>query len=1142
VAHSLDTDHLLAEATWLQRLAARLADDGDDADDLVQDAWIAAWQRRPDAGRSLRPWLAKVVRDAARMRRRAAHRRRAREDRAAAGAEDAAADPEALLAQAEMYRTLVELVLALDEPYRATVLGRFFAGRTAAELARDAGIPEATVRGRLRVALARLRDQLDARARRRAWMPILWMSGKTKTAAAIAAAALIALLITWLVGGARGGAGGPGGARGGPIGAAASGEAGRRDGGGAGASAATVVPSWLAPADASTRAIAGVVVSDTGAPIAGATVQLQGWSALDAAGTPGDEARAVTGADGRFRFAPRYGRLYSVTATATDTAPASAFVDPRAPYGRGDPSALVLVLGACTQSATGSVTDAGGGAIPGAVIQRLTPNLVGPFGATTTTGADGGYRICLPRGTSWLDVGADGYEHVLREVVASGHHRVDVALAPGAVIGGQVVELETGAPIARASVDLAPMVRRSGEAGDRHAMTGADGRFSVDGVAAGRYLVSVRDATHVRGVIDELVVGGPGGVPPLVIRLARGVEVRGVVRANTEPVAGALVALELGAPSWGGSDPTPLDAVTDAAGRFVFRGVPARAVLTPRVTGYAVVGAAAITTAGAAVDDAVIDVVARPALRGRVVRDGAPVAGATVTASTASVRLPPQQADGVGGFELVGLTPGRYTLFASSEAAGAFTTAAAQPVIEVPARDEVVIELDGGGVITGRVVDAAGAPLIGAEVKAIDLPRTDLGTAITAIDGGFSIAALAGGRYTFEVRSAIGAPAPLAWAGVTPAPVDLGGGHGRVGPIELRVETHASSIAGRVIDDMEAPVADAIVRLGPIHGWTTAVPITRTDRDGAFRVATLGDGPFSLDAGIGGGPLAAVDDVAPGATGVVLRLIRPAALEGTVDGIAGARVWLQRTGGVDGAASVPDRRRTARADGGRFAFDALAPGHYTVLAVGGAATASAEVTLAPGARAAVRLAAADTRRITGRLVVIGSGAPVADTWCAAVPATGDVRPAGIDVAIPARATTDASGHFAIEHAPSGEALVICGARPGVSSGAARIAVGARDATIEVAPVPDGVPGSFGFTLDTTRILAAVDVVDPGAGAAGLQRGDRVVEVGGRDVSRIYVDAVHWLIAAGGPGGIDVGFERSGTRFTRTIRIASTPSQ
>jgi RNA polymerase sigma factor (sigma-70 family) len=1140
VAHSLDTDHLLSEAAWLRRLAARLADDRDDADDLVQDAWIAAWQRGPDPTRSLRPWLAKVIRDAARMRRRAEHRRRAREDRAAPGAADTAADAEALVAQAEMYRTLVELVLALDEPYRATVLGRFFTGRTAAELARDAGIPEATVRGRLRVALARLRDQLDARARRRAWMPVVWMSGKAKTAAAIAGAALIALLITWLVGGARGSGGGPGGARGGPIGAVAADETGRRAAGGSGASATTEVPSWLPLADASTRPIAGAVVSDTGAPIAGATVQLQSWGTVDAAGTPGDEARVVTAADGRFRFTPRYGRHYVVTATAADAAPTSTFVDPRAPYGRADPSALVLVLGACTHSTTGTVTDAGGGPIAGAVLQRLTPNVLGPFGATTTTGADGRYRICLPRGTSWLDVGADGYEHVLREIVASGHHHIDIALAPGTVIRGQVVERETGAPIARASVDVWPIARRSGEAGDRHATTGADGAFTVDGVAAGRYLVTVRDATHVRGVIDDLVVGGGAELGPLVLQLARGVEVRGVVRAATEPVAGALVALDLGATSWAGSDPTPLDAVTDAAGRFVFRGVPAHARLTPRVTGYAVVDTAAITTAGAGVDDAVIDVVARLALRGRVVRDGVPVAGATVTASTSSARLPPRQTDGTGAFELVDLTPGRYTLFASSEAAGAFTTAAAQPAIDVPASDEVVIELDGGGVLTGRVVDAAGAPLVGAEVKAIDLTRTDLGTAITAIDGGFVIAMLAGGRYSFEVRSAIGAPAPLAWAGATPALVDVGGGHGRGGPIELRVETHAASIAGRVVDETDAPVADAIVRLGPIHGWTTAVPITRTDRDGAFRLTTLGDGPFSLDAGIGGGPLAAVDDIAPGATGVVLRLIRPAAIEGTIDGIADARVWLQRTGGVDGAASVPDQRRTARADGGRFAFDAVAPGHYTVLAVGGTATASAEVTLAPGARAAVRLAAGDTRRVTGRLVTIGSGAPVAGTWCAAVAATGDVRPPGIDIAIPARATTDASGQFAIEHAPAGETLVICGARPGVSSGAARIAAAADEATIEVAPVPHGVPGSYGFTLDTTRILAAVDVVYPGAGAAGLQRGDRIVEVGGRDVSTTYVDAVHWLIAAGGPGGIGVVFERSGTRFTRTIHVVSTP--
>jgi DNA-directed RNA polymerase specialized sigma24 family protein len=51
---------MLRDAAWLKRLATMLASDGDDANDLVQESWIAAWRRQPDVSRPMRPWLAKL--------------------------------------------------------------------------------------------------------------------------------------------------------------------------------------------------------------------------------------------------------------------------------------------------------------------------------------------------------------------------------------------------------------------------------------------------------------------------------------------------------------------------------------------------------------------------------------------------------------------------------------------------------------------------------------------------------------------------------------------------------------------------------------------------------------------------------------------------------------------------------------------------------------------------------------------------------------------------------------------------------------------------------------------------------------------------------------------------------------------------
>ena len=170
MAAGITPEVLLAEAAWLERLAVTLAGDRDDADDLVQESWIAAWRRNPDTSRPLRPSLAKVVRDRSLMRRRSNSRRANRE--ASAQQADAPTTPDELLDQVRLHRLLVDLVLELDEPYRSTVLARFVDGQTSAAIAKRLNVPESTVRWRLHEALAKLRVRLDElNGDRKQWTP-----------------------------------------------------------------------------------------------------------------------------------------------------------------------------------------------------------------------------------------------------------------------------------------------------------------------------------------------------------------------------------------------------------------------------------------------------------------------------------------------------------------------------------------------------------------------------------------------------------------------------------------------------------------------------------------------------------------------------------------------------------------------------------------------------------------------------------------------------------------------------------------------------------------------------------------------------------------------------------------------------------
>jgi RNA polymerase sigma-70 factor (ECF subfamily) len=215
VADVPSAEQLLQDIAWLKSLATTLAKDRDDADDLVQEAWIAAWRRQPDATRPMRGWLTKVVRDLAGMKHRSDRRRAARH----ALADDAQvpAAPDELLAQIRLHKLLVDLVLELDEPYRSTIIGRFVEGRTSASIAKSLGIPAGTVRKRAHEALSRLRAGLDSNAGdRKQWAPAvltfakggMQMAKPTKLVLVVLAALLLASVATVMIVLATGGGGG----------------------------------------------------------------------------------------------------------------------------------------------------------------------------------------------------------------------------------------------------------------------------------------------------------------------------------------------------------------------------------------------------------------------------------------------------------------------------------------------------------------------------------------------------------------------------------------------------------------------------------------------------------------------------------------------------------------------------------------------------------------------------------------------------------------------------------------------------------------------------------------------------------------------------------------------------------------------
>jgi len=159
-------DLVLENLAWVRALARRLVEDVAEADDLVQEAWLAARGREPASTgeRGVRPWLGGVVRNVARRRRRAGRARTERESRSArADRTPGRAEPDALVERSEQLTEVARAVLELPEPYRRAMLLRWFEGRDAAEIARIDGVSATTVRTRIHRGRALLRDLLDQR-------------------------------------------------------------------------------------------------------------------------------------------------------------------------------------------------------------------------------------------------------------------------------------------------------------------------------------------------------------------------------------------------------------------------------------------------------------------------------------------------------------------------------------------------------------------------------------------------------------------------------------------------------------------------------------------------------------------------------------------------------------------------------------------------------------------------------------------------------------------------------------------------------------------------------------------------------------------------------------------------------------------
>lgn len=166
-------EQLLSDQSWALRLARRLANSHADAEDLVQEGWVAVMRTAPSYRQGLRPWLTETLRHLASNQRRSKKRRDGwHAENAVMVASSAVPSPEEMVGRMELQRLIAELSLELPAPIRDVIFLRFYQGLSSVQIARILKEPEGTIRWRLKSGLDTLRLRLDEKhqGRRDEWL------------------------------------------------------------------------------------------------------------------------------------------------------------------------------------------------------------------------------------------------------------------------------------------------------------------------------------------------------------------------------------------------------------------------------------------------------------------------------------------------------------------------------------------------------------------------------------------------------------------------------------------------------------------------------------------------------------------------------------------------------------------------------------------------------------------------------------------------------------------------------------------------------------------------------------------------------------------------------------------------------------
>ncbi|MGY1590752.1 MFS transporter [Geodermatophilus sp. SYSU D00708] len=264
-----------------------------------------------------------------------------------------------------------------------------------------------------------------------------------------------------------------------------------------------------------------------------------------------------------------------------------------------------------------------------------------------------------------------------------------------------------------------------------------------------------------------------------------------------------------------------------------------------------------------------------------------------------------------------------------SNAPGAEVPADTRPV-PVPAAGTAVGNghVAEGRLVLGRVLRGDGRPLTGASITLTDTTGRQVDRAVSGADGGYRLRPAASGTFLLIASAPHLAPdAEMVAVAESPVRRDV-------------VLAGSGSLRGTVCDGRGAALPDALVTLTDAAGEVVAS--TAADPDGSFAFGELLPGSYTLTGRAPGHqPVAVPVELADGETAVrALVLVGGARLTGVVRAASDQRPLPEATVTLlDSDGTVLATTHTGLT--GRYAFEDLRPGSYTLTATGFAPVATA---------------------------------------------------------------------------------------------------------------------------------------------------------------------------------------------------------